>query len=277
GEFPELVEAAKKLPDDVVLDGEIIAYAEGKKLTFFDLQKRLGRKRVESDLFLGEAVPVSFIAFDLLWKNGTPYIDQPLHIRRDALETVDFTNTPIKVADVIRAETSREIEAAFIAARQRQNEGLIAKLPDSTYSPGRRGKAWLKLKKASATLDVVVIKAQQGHGKRSHVLSDYTFAIRDPELPDQLFTIGKAYSGLTDAEIEELTEHFMEYTLSKRGRVHTVEPNIVLEIAFDSIQPSQRHNSGLSLRFPRIKAIRKDKTPAEIDTLQYARQLAGLD
>ena len=123
-----------------------------------------------------------------------------------------------------------------------------------------------------ATLDVVVTAAEQGHGRRSHVLSDYTFAVRD-DATGALLTIGKAYSGLTDEEIEQLTEHFENSTITRRGRVRAVRPEVVLEIAFDSIQPSARHASGLAMRFPRIKAIRRDKTPAQIDTLAHARSL----
>lgn len=272
-EFPELVEAALNLPDDVVLDGEIIAYAEGRKLSFFDLQKRLGKKRVESDLFLGEAIPVTFVAFDILWRNGELLTEKTLCERRKDLDALALPEG-FRTVEVRQVEGARSIDREFFAARARKNEGLIAKDPQSLYLPGRRGKAWLKLKKAAATLDVVVVKAQQGHGKRSHVLSDYTFAVRD-ESSDELKVIGKAYSGLTDEEIEELTEHFQEHTVSVSRRVHTVDPNIVLEVAFDSIQPSKRHNSGLSLRFPRIKAIRRDKTVAEIDTLVHARELAA--
>jgi DNA ligase 1 len=143
--------------------------------------------------------------------------------------------------------------------------------PASVYSPGRRGKGWLKLK-TSTTLDCVVVAAEQGHGKRAEVLSDYTFAVRD-EAGGALRVVGKAYSGLTDVEIEELTEHFKRHTLSIERRKHWVEPNVVLEIAFDSIQPSKRHDSGLAMRFPRIHAIRRDKSVADIDTLQYARSL----
>jgi len=135
--------------------------------------------------------------------------------------------------------------------------------------------AWLKLKKAMTTLDCVVVRAEEGHGKRSHLLSDYTFAVRD-EQSGRLLVLGKAYSGLTDAEIEELTAHFLARTVAKHRRVHEVIPDIVLEIAFDSIRPSKRHDSGLALRFPRIKAIRRDKTEADIDTLASARRLAGL-
>jgi DNA ligase-1 len=274
GQFPEVCASMRLLSDDVIFDGEIIAHAEGKKLTFFDLQKRLGR-RDQADLFLPSEVSVKYVVFDLLWKNGVSLLERPLEARRAELEALPMP-TGLETISVIQAANAEEIEAAFLAARRRGNEGLIAKEAVSTYSPGRRGKSWLKLKKAFATLDVVVVKAEQGHGKRSHVLSDYTFAVRDETDSNVLKVIGKAYSGLTDAEIEELTEHFTQTTLSQKGRVRTVLPQIVLEIAFDSIQPSDRHNSGLAMRFPRIKTIRRDKTPAEIDTLAYAMKLAGI-
>ena len=272
-QFPEVVCAAEGLRDEVILDGEIIAYAEDKRLSFFDLQKRLGR-RDQADLFLASEITVRYVVFDILLKNGVSMLERPLAERRGVLESMELPEGMVRI-DVMRARGPAEIEEAFQAARRRGNEGLIAKDGGSDYSPGRRGKAWLKLKKAFATLDVVVVKAQQGHGKRSHVLSDYTFAVRD-ETSGELRVIGKAYSGLTDVEIEELTEHFTRQTLSEKGRVRTVVPDTVLEIAFDSIQPSQRHNSGLALRFPRIKAIRRDKGPEEIDTLERARRLAGV-
>jgi DNA ligase-1 len=271
-QFPEIVAAAQKLRDDVILDGEIIAYAEDKKLSFFDLQKRLGR-RDQADLFLPSDISVRYVIFDLLWRNGESLLGLPMKDRRWQMETLALP-PDMALIRVQNAASAGEIEAAFLAARRRNNEGLIAKDPDSAYSPGRRGRAWLKLKKAFSTLDVVVVKAEQGHGKRSHVLSDYTFAIRDEDT-GALLTIGKAYSGLTDVEIEELTEHFTQNTLNQRGSVRSVVPDTVLEIAFDSIQPSDRHDSGLALRFPRIKAIRRDKTPRDIDTLAYARRLAG--
>ena len=272
-EFPELIQSAAAIESDVILDGEIIAFAEGKKLSFFDLQKRLGRRN-QGDLFFGEAVPVKFVAFDLMGIHGKGWLDRPLSERRKALESIAFPDA-ISRCDVFYAETAEKVDEAFNQARRRDNEGLIAKDPSSLYSPGRRGKQWLKLKKAMPTLDVVVVKAQQGHGKRSHVLSDYTFSVRD-EQTGGLRVIGKAYSGLTDIEIEELTEHFKEKTIEKVRGIHTVDPDTVLEIAFDSINPSKRHDSGLAMRFPRIKAIRRDKTPADIDTLAYARKLAGV-
>ncbi|WP_395751273.1 ATP-dependent DNA ligase [Prosthecobacter sp.] len=273
-QFPEILRAASALPEDVILDGEIIAHAENKKLSFFDLQKRLGR-RDQADLFLPSDVTVKYVVFDVLWKNGVSLLEKPLEDRRAELEGISLP-AGLSLIEVMKVSSAEEIETSFHAARRRGNEGLIAKDALSTYSPGRRGKSWLKLKKAFATLDVVVVKAEQGHGKRSHVLSDYTFAVRDEEAGNALRVIGKAYSGLTDAEIEELTEHFTQTTLSQRGSVRTVTPEIVLEIAFDSVQASNRHDSGLAMRFPRIKAIRRDKRPEEIDTLAYARKLAGV-
>jgi len=270
-EFPELLEGMKDVKDDLVLDGEIIAYAEGKRLTFFDLQKRLGRKKSQGDLFLGAAIPIRFIVFDVLYAKGEDVLKVPLSKRREILEALELSSM-MNLIEVTKANSVEEIEAAFKAAKVSGNEGLIAKNSQSLYSPGRRGKSWLKLKKAMPTLDCVVVKAQQGHGRRAEVLSDYTFAVRD-EASGQLRVIGKAYSGLTDLEIEELTEHFKEHTVEKVRRVHTVEPKIVLEIAFDSVNKSKRHDSGLALRFPRIKAIRRDKKMEEIDTLKYAESL----
>lgn len=284
-EFPELLHAALALPGDFILDGEIIAHAEGKRLTFHDLQTRLGRITVaQSDLFAaspdsgdghGSSLPpVSFIAFDLLWLNESDLLREPLLKRRTLLDDsgLGLGHPAIVPIQLLRSDADADaVQAAFKQARAEGHEGLIAKDPDSPYSPGRRGKAWLKLK-TSSTLDCVVVAAEQGHGKRAEVLSDYTFAVRD-QVSGQLRIIGKAYSGLTDVEIEELTEYFKRHTLSTERRKHLVEPNLVLEIAFDSIQPSKRHDSGLALRFPRIHAIRRDKTPEEIDTLQYARSL----
>ena len=272
-QFPELADQARQFKDDIILDGEIMAFEHGKKLTFFDLQKRLGRKHEGADLFATASadVPVVFVAFDLLWKNGESFLRRPLRERREALRGLKLPSG-FQIAEVYPAHSADEIEAAFQQARRRFNEGLMVKDPESIYSPGRRGMFWFKLKKELATLDVVVVAAELGHGKRNHVLSDYTFAVRD-ETSGELLTIGKAYSGLTDVEIAELTEHFKKQTISNRGRYREVKPDTVLEIAFDSIQPSTRHESGLALRFPRIKAVRRDKTADAIDTLAYARSL----
>jgi DNA ligase-1 len=270
-EFPELQRLQFGM--SLILDGEILAYAENRRLTFFDLQKRLGRKRME-DLFAAEDVPVVLVAFDLLWLDGRSLLKVPLVERRRILESLAFPEG-VQVSPLRLIRTGPEIEEAFLAARRANHEGLILKDPDSFYTPGRRGGSWIKLKKEFASLDVVVVAVEQGHGKRNHVLSDYTFAVRDEE-SERLLTIGKAYSGLTDSEIEELTEHFLKTTIKTQGRMREVAPEIILEIAFDSIQPSDRHTSGLALRFPRIKAIRTDKTVREIDTIQHARRLAGL-
>jgi DNA ligase-1 len=273
-QFTELAEQARKFEDELILDGEIMAFEQGRKLTFFDLQKRLGRKSEGADLFAVASadVPVAFVAFDLLWKNGESFLRKPLRERREFLRGLKLP-PQFQIAETYAAHSVEEIEKAFQLSRRRLNEGLMVKDPESFYSPGRRGMFWFKLKKELATLDVVVVAAELGHGKRNHVLSDYTFAVRD-ETTGQLSTIGKAYSGLTDVEIAELTEHFKKRTIATRGRYREVKPDIVLEIAFDSIQPSTRHESGLALRFPRIKAIRRDKDVDAIDTLAYARSLA---
>jgi DNA ligase-1 len=276
--FPDLIAAVRDLPWDGILDGELVAFAEGRKLGFNDLQKRLGRNLSQSDLFLTDqshrtSVPLQFVAFDLLWHGGESLLDRPLAARRARLDSLALEGA-VRCIDVIRAERTDQLEAAFKTSLAEGHEGLIAKSPQSSYLPGRRGRSWVKLKGVMPTLDCVVVAAEQGHGKRSDVLSDYTFAVRDSET-GVLRVLGKAYSGLTDDEIEDLTEHFLKHTVSKERRKHFVDPNVVLEIAFDSIRQSDRHDSGLALRFPRIKAIRADKTPADIDTLQYARSLVG--
>jgi len=283
-QFPELVRAARiELPADCVLDGELLAWRDGRALPFSELQKRLNRHLDGDDLFLGQEIPLAYSAYDLLWLNNEPHLKSPLHVRRRHLESLLAVasdhpalpnSTSIHLAPVTFAPDATAIEAAFLAARRRGNEGLMAKDPASPYTPGRRGLAWLKLKKAYATLDVVVVAVELGHGKRRGVLSDYTFAVRD-ESTGALRTVGKAYSGLTDAEIAALNEHFVAHTLEDLGRVRRVVPDTVLEIAFDRIQPSARHDSGFALRFPRIARIRTDKTPADIDTLETCRRLAA--
>jgi DNA ligase-1 len=273
-QFDEIAHHARAFESGVILDGEIMAFEHGKKLTFFDLQKRLGRKNESADLFDAPSadVPVVFVAFDLLWLDGRSLLRAPLRERRELLGALTMPKHFQRV-EIFPARSADEIEAAFRMARRRLNEGLMIKDPESPYTPGRRGLSWFKLKKELATLDVVVVAAELGHGKRNHVLSDYTFAVWDDET-GRLLPIGKAYSGLTDVEIGELTEHFRRNAIHDRGRYLEVKPNVVLEVAFDSIQPSTRHASGLALRFPRIKAIRRDKTVDAIDTLSYARKLA---
>jgi DNA ligase-1 len=257
------------MANDFVLDGELLEMRGEAVLPFAELQRRLGRR--EGDLFLGQQIPVQYIAFDLLWFDGESCLDSPLRQRRASLESLRRPEG-LRLAQITRAHTVQEIEAAFSSARERGNEGLMIKDPESIYTPGRRGLAWLKLKKAYATLDCVVVGAEYGHGKRKAVLSDYTFAVRD-EATGSFKIIGKAYSGLTDLEIAQLTGHFLSKAIRQHGRYFEVEPDTVLEIAFDAVQLSTRHDSGLALRFPRIARIRTDKSLAEIDTLQTARRL----
>ncbi|MGB9473815.1 MAG: ATP-dependent DNA ligase [Candidatus Udaeobacter sp.] len=274
GQFPELADHARNFDEELIIDGEIIAFEKDRELTFFDLQKRLGRKNNAADLFAHAAadVPVAFVIFDLLWLNGRSLLKTPLHERRRHLSSVRLPSH-FQVSRVVPVHSAAEIERVFQQARQRLNEGLMIKDPDSFYLPGNRGMFWFKLKKELATLDVVVVGVEFGHGKRNNVLSDYTFAVRD-DTTGNLLPIGKAYSGLTDAEIAELTEHFKQNTIVEHGRYREVKPDVIIEVAFNSIQPSTRHASGLALRFPRIKAIRRDKSVDAIDTLQYARELA---
>jgi DNA ligase-1 len=248
----------------------LLAWQEGRALPFAELQKRLGRQG--DDFFLGAEVPVSLWLYDLIGAAGKSLLKLPLRERRAQLDALPLVPR-IERAPYQLVHGAAAVEAAFLQARQRGNEGLMAKDPTSIYLPGRRGQAWLKLKKAYATLDVVVVGVEWGHGKRRHVLSDYTFAIRD-ESTGALLPVGKAYSGLTDVEIAHYTEFFLQHTLEERGRYRLVQPVVVLEVAFDTIQKSGRHASGYALRFPRILRIRDDKPVSEIDTLAYCRELA---
>lgn len=239
GQFPELADQARNFQEELIIDGEIIAFQEGRRLTFFDLQRRLGRTSYGTDLFARAVadVPVAFVIFDILWLNGRSLLRTPLRERRRHLGGLRLPSQ-FQIARVIVAHSAAEIEQTFQQARRRLNEGLMIKDPESFYLPGTRGMFWFKLKKELATLDVVVVAAELGHGKRNNVLSDYTFAVRDEETGD-LLTIGKAYSGLTDGEIVELTEHFKKNTLVDHGRYRTVKPDVVLEVAFNSIQPAR--------------------------------------
>jgi len=268
--FPEIASAARPLNHTLVLDGEILAFRNGRPLDFALLQRRLGR--VDSDLFLGGEIPVVFRAFDLLHLDGKDVWREPLLYRRKLLDALPLEE-PLAALPIQIAKSPSDLASAFLQARARGNEGLVVKNPLSAYAPGRRGMDWIKLKKNFATLDVVVVAAEFGHGKRAGLLSDYTFAVRGPD--GSLLEVGKAYSGLTDSEIESLTTRFFELEISRRGNKLKVRPEIVLEVAFDSIRPSRRHASGYALRFPRIKRIRTDKSPAEIDTLQTVQKLAS--
>jgi len=312
--FPELPPALRAFPEPLILDGEILAWSPdmAQALAFSELQKRLGRKKVSEDML--RQVPVVYMAFDVLYARGELLIEKPLEERRKILEQ-SFASVPkdgfivehsmatenpqstlvfepaffestagtrngtprVILAPAVTADSAEKLEEIFSAARERGNEGLMIKDVNSPYTPGRRGKSWLKLKKELATLDVVVTAVEWGHGKRNKVLSDYTFAVRDGE---QLLNVGKAYSGLTDAEIAEMTEWFLTHTVEDQGFRRTVEPKIVLEVAFNNMMRSGRHESGYALRFPRILRIRTEKSADEIDTLEtvkeiFSRQAAG--
>jgi len=272
--YPEIVDAARVLGWDGILDGEILGWRDGVVLPFIALQTRLGRK-TPTDAILSD-VPVIFVAFDALALGPgdgapvEPLLREPLRDRRARLDALDL---PVAISGgrfarshLVAAADDDALEAAFLDSRARRNEGLMVKDPESIYVPGRRGLGWLKMKKALATIDCLVVGVEVGHGKRHGVLSDYTFAVRDT-VAERLVNIGKAYSGLTDAEIAEMTRWFEAHTIARFGRYRQVEPLVVVEIAFDVIVRSQRHASGFALRFPRIVRIREDKTPDEIDTV----------
>jgi DNA ligase-1 len=272
--FPEVSGAASALAEgrSFILDGELVAF-DKRILPFATIQTRLGRRKVTPKLLA--VAPVSFFAFDILYLDGVAILGRPLHERLDLLRQL-IASSPDSATSAIRASTqspavsASRIDELFADARNRANEGLVIKDIRSVYTPGRRGKSWLKYKKALATLDCVVTAAEYGHGKRRSVLSDYTFAVRKD---DELVNIGKAYSGLTDVEIASLTERFLTISLARHGPVHVVRPEVVVEIAFDRIQESKRHKSGYALRFPRIARIREDKTVDEIATIDEVRRI----
>lgn len=294
--FPEIVSTLSKLPGEVVLDGEIVAWKQdddgGHAAPFSDLQQRLGRKQV-SDRIIA-AVQVAYVVFDVIYRDGDITLDQLLVARNERLDrifpaegriapepirgrqsTLLFDEEPAVSGWVLRAprrcaDSAEQLESYFGQAMARGNEGLMIKDLQSPYMPGRRGRWWLKLKRELATLDVVVTAVEYGHGKRIRVLSDYTFAVRKGE---ELVNIGKAYSGLTDAEIADMTEWFLAHTTADRGFLREVEPQIVLEVAFNAITRSDRHNSGYALRFPRIVRMRRDKPTAEINTVEEVEKI----
>lgn len=271
--FPELIEPLKDLPADVIIDGEIVPATNERILPFAELQKRLGRKNIGADLMA--EVPVVLVCYDLLYARGQVLLNKPLSERLGLLSELIPEAGTLRLSIAQSFSEVALIDAEFAAARARGNEGLMVKSPASIYKPGRRGRDWLKVKRAIATLDVVVTAVEVGHGKRRSLLSDYTFAIRRSEQDDELLNIGKAYSGLTDVELAELTEWFKAHTIREfaHGRVRLVEPTLVIEVTFDRVQESKRHKSGYALRFPRIVRVRTDKTPEEIDTLETVQRL----
>jgi DNA ligase-1 len=306
--FPELPPALAGLPKEAILDGEIVAWspcgadtlvrpaerssASGRALPFSALQQRLGRKKV-GDRTMRD-VPVAYLVFDVLYAGDELLLDRPLRERAQILDQLfaaprttvvrqseaqsrlafedpdERSLATVLRAPVATASSAEGLETLFTAARDRGNEGLMIKNLDSLYTPGRRGKSWLKMKRELATLDVVVTAVEYGHGKRIGVLSDYTFAVWDGE---RLVNIGKAYSGLTDAEIAEMTQWFLAHKISERGLKLEVEPKIVLEAAFNNMMRSTRHESGYALRFPRIVRLRPDKRPEDADTIETVKEI----
>src|ERR687896_798950 len=268
--FPEIVSAVSLLPTDFILDGEVLAYRGGRPLHFQELQKRLRRKAV-TDHLMAE-IPVVYVPYDIMYLNGQPLIARPLMDRKKLLSQIRFRGQVIDLGYRI-VSTAQQIACAFKESRDAGHEGLVIKELESHYHPGKRGRHWAKLKYELDTVDAVIVIAEYGHGKRAGTLSDYTFAVRDQHDSGSLKTIGKAYSGLTDAEIAEMSDKLRSITVRDEGYRIVVRPEIVLEVAFDSIQKSDRHSSGFALRFPRIKYIRTDKTVRDIDTLEKVQRI----
>ncbi len=269
--FPEIIDSAERMAQELntslIVDGEVVAWRDGQVLPFSLLQSRLGRKKPSGKLLAD--VPVRLMIFDILYLQGQTLIDEPLRERKRLLQQIAWPGH-LMAAPFLMLEERVELEPLFDQAMTRRNEGLMLKDADSSYVPGKRGMSWMKWKKTLATLDVVVTGVEFGHGRRRNVLSDYTFAV---EHEGRLLNIGKAYSGLTDEEITEMTAFFKEHTVADHGRFREVEPVVVLEVTFNGIQKSARHKSGFALRFPRIVRIRRDKSAAEIDTLQTVSEI----
>ncbi len=260
--FPEVADAALQIGADFIMDGEVVPFSAGRPLPFQLLQRRL--RRQEDFEEAAKNAPVVYFAFDVLLLDGRETYLEPLNVRRAALRKL-VAGSRIRTAESAEVRTQKEVATAFRRSRALGYEGLVIKAPGSGYSMGKRGAGWVKLKEELDTIDAVIVAAEYGHGKRAGVISDYTFAVRDG---DSLKTIGKAYSGLTDEEIAEMTERLKSITLKDYGYRRSVRPEVVLEVAFDSIQRSERHDSGYALRFPRIKRVRSDKSAADVDTLE---------
>lgn len=265
--FPEIVGAAVSQKNDFILDGEIVPFKNGKPLVFNELQRRLRRKDVTEEIL--NEIPVSYMAYDILYLSGSSMIKHVLTRRKEMFNELPFEK-PLVFAPFSLLRSEEEISKMFSESKELGHEGLVLKDPDSVYKPGKRGKHWVKLKQELDTIDAVIVIAEYGHGKRAGMLSDYTFAVRDN---DELKVIGKAYSGLTDEEILTMTERLKEIMVRDEGYRIIVKPEIVLEIAFDSIQKSERHDSGYALRFPRIKRICDDKGINDIDTLDKVKSV----
>jgi DNA ligase-1 len=274
--FPELVNAArvtKSIPSpdiDFILDGEVLAFQNGKPLHFQQLQKRLRRKNITEQIMTD--IPLVYIVFDIMYFNKEHTYKKSASERKEILFNIIFEE-PIIKSDYKVVDSEEKIIAMYEKSREIGHEGLVLKDLDTQYHPGKRGRHWIKLKKELDTIDAVILAAEYGHGKRAGLLSDYTFAVKDESNSNQFRTIGKAYSGLNDDEIDKMTKNLRSITIKDEGYRLMVKPQIVLEIAFDSIQKSERHDSGFALRFPRIKNIRRDKDVDDIDTFQKVKKI----
>jgi len=265
--FPEVAGAAARVQHDFVVDGEIVPFKDGVPLPFQLLQRRL--RRIEDFEKAARSAPVTYFAFDLLLLDGVEIYGLPLHGRSEKL-TALLRGSALAKVEGLAVRNAQEVEAAFRRSRELGYEGLVVKDPQSPYTMGKRGAGWAKLKEELDTIDAVIVAAEYGHGKRAGVISDYTFAVKEGE---ELRTIGKAYSGLTDAEIDEMTDRLKRITVRDYGYSRTVKPEIVIEVAFDSIQRSDRHDSGFALRFPRIKRIRNDRSADDVDSMEKVRSI----
>lgn len=274
-QFPEVVEAAAHWPDAVVLDGELLAWddAEQQPASFAELQRRLRRKTVGPKL--RREVPVVFMAYDFLEMNGSDLRGQSSAERRRRLETWAATVPPasFRLSPLIAADSWGAVAALREESRSRRVEGLMLKRVDAIYHAGRKKGDWWKWKVAPYTVDAVMVYAQQGHGRRAGLYTDYTFSVWEG---DQLLPVAKAYSGLSDAEIRKVDRWIRQNTLDSHGPVRVVRPELVFEIAFEGILESKRHKSGLAVRFPRILRWRIDKSAKAADTLETMRGLLQL-
>jgi DNA ligase-1 len=270
-QFPELVEAFRNYSDDFVIDGEILAMKDNNVLLFNDLQKRLNRKNVTKKLLL--EVPVGFYAYDILELDGDDIRERPFSSRRKQLEALfSKMSLPelIRLSHLVHFEQWDDLSEIRNNSRQINSEGLMIKRKDSAYHSGRKKGDWWKWKVDPMTIDAVMIYAQKGSGRRSSKYTDYTFAVKKGE---GLVTVAKAYSGLTDKEITEISQWIGQNAIERFGPVRTVRPQLVFEIAFEGIALSKRHKSGVALRFPRIARWRRDKPVDEIDTIESVKQL----
>lgn len=270
-QFPELHFLQDVLPDGIVLDGEILAVQNKQVLSFSTLQQRLNRKTINKKQL--EDAPIGFFVYDLLEFEAKDFRDMPLATRRKKLEEIIQKlnpDSPVLLSEVIHCKTWEELAELRQTSRSINSEGIMLKKMSSNYHSGRKRGDWWKWKINPYTVDAVMIYAQKGSGRRANFFTDYTFAVRDGE---NLVTIAKAYSGLTDKEIKEVNSFVTKNAIEKFGPVRTVKPELVFEIAFEGIAESKRHKAGLALRFPRILRWRKDKKADEINTLEDLQQL----